>query len=178
MFSNHHDTTDAARTIENVTSRATVRGHGLRRAGNRSCKAVHLDAARLARLRAAMIAVDATFTLAETFRVLGDGTRVTILDALSKAELCVCDLAALVGLSQSAVSHQLRLLRNMRLVRARRAGRMVFYALDDHHIVQLFEQGLRHVEEAVSERQLARRPAEAEPGADRRTGAARRQSRS
>jgi ArsR family transcriptional regulator len=86
--------------------------------------------------------------LAETFRVLGDTTRVRILDALTRAELCVSDIATLLGLSESAVSHQLRLLRGMRLVRARRAGRLVFYALDDGHIVKLFEQGLEHVEES------------------------------
>ena len=85
--------------------------------------------------------------LAETFKVLGDTTRVRILDALSRSELCVCDLARLVGLTESAVSHQLRLLRGTRLVRARRNGRQVFYTLDDDHIVGLFAQGLDHVEE-------------------------------
>jgi ArsR family transcriptional regulator len=89
-------------------------------------------------------------SLAETFRALGDTTRVRILDALSRAELCVQDLADLLGLTQSAVSHQLRLLRAMRLVRTRRDGRLVFYALDDDHIVKLFEQGLEHVEERTS----------------------------
>ena len=85
--------------------------------------------------------------LAETFKVLGDVTRVRILDALSRAGLCVGDLAELLDVSESAVSHQLRLLRGMRLVRPRRDGRLVFYALDDHHIVGLFAQGLQHVEE-------------------------------
>ena len=85
--------------------------------------------------------------LAETFRALGDLTRVRMLDALARTELCVQDLAARLNLTESAVSHQLRLLRNMRLVRTRREGRMVFYALDDQHIVGLFEQGLEHVEE-------------------------------
>jgi len=85
--------------------------------------------------------------LADTFKVLGDVTRVRILDAVSRSELCVCDIARLVGLSESAVSHQLRLLRGTRLVRARRHGRQVFYTLDDQHIVGLFEQGLEHVEE-------------------------------
>jgi DNA-binding transcriptional ArsR family regulator len=88
-------------------------------------------------------------TLAETFRALGDPTRVRVLDALSRAELCVCDLATLLGLSESATSHQLRLLRSLRLVRTRRAGRMVFYALDDDHITRLFAQGLEHVEEGL-----------------------------
>ena len=72
-----------------------------------------------------------------------------ILDALSRAELCVCDLATLVGLSESATSHQLRLLRSLRLVRTRRSGRLIFYALDDDHITRLFAQGLEHVEEAM-----------------------------
>jgi ArsR family transcriptional regulator len=85
--------------------------------------------------------------LAETFKVLGDTTRVRILDALSRAEVPVCDLAKLLGLTQSAVSHQLRLLRSMRLVKSRRAGRHIYYVADDHHIVGLFEQGLQHVQE-------------------------------
>lgn len=85
--------------------------------------------------------------LAETFKVLGDVTRVRILDAISRTELCVGDIAELLGLSESAVSHQLRLLRGMRLVRPRRAGQMIFYALDDQHIVRLFDEGLEHVQE-------------------------------
>lgn len=85
--------------------------------------------------------------LAETFRVLGDPTRVRILDTLSSGELCVCDIAAQVGISESAVSHQLRLLRGMRLVRPRRAGRLVYYAIDDQHILELLTQALTHVQE-------------------------------
>lgn len=83
--------------------------------------------------------------LAETFRMLGDATRVRILDALSRGERCVQDIARTLSLNESAVSHQLRLLRGLRLVRARRAGRQMFYALDDDHIVRLFEQGMEHV---------------------------------
>lgn len=91
---------------------------------------------------------DATASaLAETFKVLGDTTRVRILDALSRDELCVHELAERVGISESAVSHQLRLLRGMRLVRPRRDGRLVYYTLDDQHIVGLFVQGLEHVQE-------------------------------
>jgi ArsR family transcriptional regulator len=85
--------------------------------------------------------------LADTFRVLGDPTRVRILDALSSGELCVYDIASLVGISESAVSHQLRLLRGMRLVRPRRAGRLVYYGVDDQHILELLAQALTHVEE-------------------------------
>src|SRR5499427_9462889 len=94
------------------------------------------------------VLTDASATaLAETFKVLGDTTRVRILDALSRAELCVHELAGRVGISESAVSHQLRLLRGMRLVRQRRDGRLVYYTLDDQHIVGLFAQGLEHVQE-------------------------------
>jgi DNA-binding transcriptional ArsR family regulator len=90
----------------------------------------------------------AVTALAETFRVLGDVTRVRILDAISRAELRVGEIATLLGLSESAVSHQLRLLRNMRLVRPRRDGKSIYYSLDDQHIVGLFEQGLEHVQES------------------------------
>ena len=90
--------------------------------------------------------------LAETFKVLGDPTRVRILDALSRSELCVHDLAGRVGMSESAVSHQLRLLRGQRVVRTRRDGRNIYYALDDQHIVGLFVQGLEHVEERAASR--------------------------
>ncbi len=116
-----------------------------------ACEVFVADAARVARVRASLIGVREVDRLAETFRALGDPTRVRILDALSQDELCVCDVATLIGLSESAVSHQLRLLRNLRLVRARRDGRMVFYSLDDHHIVTLFQQGLRHVDEGVAD---------------------------
>jgi ArsR family transcriptional regulator, lead/cadmium/zinc/bismuth-responsive transcriptional repressor len=95
-----------------------------------------------------LLSPHAVEALAETFRVLGDPTRVRILDTLSEGELCVCDIATFVGISESAVSHQLRMLRSMRLVRARRAGRQVFYAIDDQHILELLKQALTHVEEA------------------------------
>jgi len=112
-----------------------------------ACDVFHIDPARVAALRAALIGAPLVDGLAETFRALGDPTRVRMLDALSHGELCVCDLAQLIGLSQSATSHQLRLLRQLRIVRSRRAGRMVFYALDDRHVAALVRQGLRHVAE-------------------------------
>ena len=85
--------------------------------------------------------------LAEIFKALGDATRVRMLDALSRSEVCVCDLAEMLGLTESAVSHQLRFLRGLRLVRSRRDGRHIYYTLADQHIVKLFEQGLEHVRE-------------------------------
>jgi len=87
--------------------------------------------------------------LTEIFRVLGDPTRVRMLDVLSRAERCVGDIAAELHVSESAVSHQLRLLRGARIVKARRDGRMVFYSLDDRHVLELYRQGLRHVQEAA-----------------------------
>ena len=87
--------------------------------------------------------------VAETFRILGDPTRVRILDALGSRELCVGDLAKKVGISESAISHQLRLLRTMRLVRVRREGRQAYYAVDDHHILELLNQVRTHVQEGA-----------------------------
>jgi len=85
--------------------------------------------------------------IADVFSLLGDPTRVRLVDALTHGERCVGDLATLVGISESAVSHQLRLLRAARLVRARRAGRQAYYALDDHHVVGLIHDTRKHVEE-------------------------------
>ena len=85
--------------------------------------------------------------LADTFRILGDPTRVRILDALAGGALCVHEISDRIGLSESAVSHQLRLMRTMRIVRGRREGRCVYYTLDDQHVLDLFQQGLRHVTE-------------------------------
>jgi ArsR family transcriptional regulator len=83
--------------------------------------------------------------LAETFKALSDPTRVRMVSLLAEGELCVCDLAAALMMSQSAVSHQLRALRDLRLVRWRRQGRQIFYTLDDDHVVDLFRRGLDHV---------------------------------
>lgn len=84
--------------------------------------------------------------VAETFKILGDPTRVKILQTLSRRELCVCDLAAVLDMGQSAISHQLRLLRSARLVKYRKEGKMAWYSIDDDHITQLLDQGLRHIE--------------------------------
>ena len=118
-----------------------------------ACEVVHASAAQVAAIRAAMPAGETVVALAETFKALGDPTRLRLLAALSKAELCVCDLASLVGISESAASHQLRLLRALRIVRTRRDGRMVHYRLDDEHIARLLAQGLEHVDEAIARRE-------------------------
>lgn len=84
-------------------------------------------------------------SLSQIFKALGDPTRLRIIYALSKSSLCVCDIANLLGMSQSAISHQMRFLRNLRLVKFKREGRMVIYSLDDDHVLELFKQGLEHV---------------------------------
>jgi len=115
-------------------------------------------------VRAALPAALVLQDLAETFRVLGDPTRLRIVAALARDELCVCDLAVLLGVSRSVVSHSLRSLRQMRLVRYRKAGKIAYYALDDAHIASLVREGVHHVEERVGRVEAAgpaatRRPA-------------------
>ena len=87
------------------------------------------------------------YDLAELFKVFGDSTRVKILYALFEAELCVCDIAQVLGMSISAISHQLRVLKQARLVKYRREGKTVFYSLSDDHVRSIIDQGIGHVEE-------------------------------
>ena len=87
------------------------------------------------------------YDLAELFKVFGDSTRIKILYALFEAELCVCDISKLLGLTQSAVSHQLRVLKNSRLVKFRRDGKTVFYSLADDHVRKIIAQGMEHINE-------------------------------
>ncbi len=96
--------------------------------------------------KAEMLVDDDARQIAETFKILGDPTRIKILHALSRRELCVCDIAAIVAMGQSAVSHQLRLLRGARLVKYRKEGKMVWYSLDDSHISLLLAQGIEHIQ--------------------------------
>lgn len=90
---------------------------------------------------------DTLITLSDLFKVLGDMTRVKILSALLKNELCVCDLSEIIGMGQSAVSHQLRVLRASKIVKYRREGKSIFYSIDDDHIRMLFEIALSHINE-------------------------------
>ena len=114
-----------------------------------ACEVNVVDARKVTSVRRKMHSPDAVQLLAETFRVLGDATRVKIVFALSKEELCVCDLATIVGASQSAVSHSLRALRQMELVRYRKQGKIAYYSLDDDHIGRLIDEGFDHVRELV-----------------------------
>ena len=107
--------------------------------------AVHEDI--LAKVRREMPDEDTLYNLTELFHVFGDSTRMRILYVLFASEMCVCDIATLLGLTQSAVSHQLRLLKGMRLVKSRREGKTVFYALADDHVKYINNQSLELVRE-------------------------------
>jgi DNA-binding transcriptional ArsR family regulator len=111
------------------------------------CEVPLVDPDRVRRVTASLTDERTASELADTFAALADATRLRIIEALSLEEMCVCDLSAALRLSQSATSHQLRILRNLRLVKHRRAGRLVYYSLDDDHIRGLFAQGLDHVRE-------------------------------
>ncbi len=107
---------------------------------------VHEDRVRSA--RKALGDDQTTFELSETFRVLSDPTRLKIVLALAREELCVCDIATLLGMTDSAISHQLRLLKNLRVVKYRKGGKMAYYSLDDEHIEDLLRFATRHVAES------------------------------
>ena len=101
----------------------------------------------IAKVRELIPDEDTLYNLTELFRVFGDSTRIRILYVLFEAEMCVCDIAQLLGLTQSAISHQLRALKNARLVKSRREGKTVFYSLADDHVKTIIDQGLEHVME-------------------------------
>ena len=114
-----------------------------------TCEFEFIDERKVKRVRRQMKSNEAVRRLAETFKLLGDPTRVKIAFAVSQEELCVCDLANLLGASQSAVSHSLRSLRQMKLVRFRKEGKTTYYALDDDHIADLLNVAFSHVEESM-----------------------------
>ncbi len=104
-------------------------------------------AATVERVKAAMPDDDLLTDIAELFKVFGDSTRTRILAALSESEMCVCCISAILDMSVSAVSHQLRILRQSKLVKTRREGKEIYYSLDDAHIGEIFETALEHVKE-------------------------------
>lgn len=120
-----------------------------------SCDVPCLHPEVVAAAQASLLADHDASDLAAIFSVLADPTRVRIVHALSEHELCVCDLANTLRLRQSTVSHQLRLLRTLRVVRFRKEGRVAYYTLDDGHIATLLAQGLDHVREATHAAQSA-----------------------
>ena len=111
------------------------------------CDFLHTHEDIVKQVRSQMPGEDTLYDLAELFRIFGDSTRIRILYVLFEAEMCVCDIAALLGMTQSAISHQLRALKIASLVKARREGKTVFYALADDHVKTIINQGLDHVQE-------------------------------
>ncbi|PKM81309.1 MAG: transcriptional regulator [Firmicutes bacterium HGW-Firmicutes-14] len=109
------------------------------------CDVVCINHEAVSRVMDIMLDENTARDMADTFKILGDPNRVKIVHCLSSEELCVCDIAQVLGMSTSAVSHQLRALRDRRLVKFRRDGKIVYYSLDDDHIVSLFNQCRSHV---------------------------------
>lgn len=109
------------------------------------CCVIHEDTVNKVRER--MPLEENLYDLAELFKVFGDSTRIRILCALVESEMCVCDIAVLLNMTQSAISHQLRVLKQSRMVRHRKDGKIVFYSLEDEHIKQIFDLGLIHINE-------------------------------
>lgn len=105
------------------------------------------DPAMLAKVRDGLPDDEILYDLAELYRVFGDSTRIKILYALFESELCVGDIAQVLGVSQSAVSHQLRILKTAKLVKFRRDGKTIYYSLDDDHVRSIIALGMEHVEE-------------------------------
>ena len=109
------------------------------------CEVIHEEAVRA--VRAAMSDKEEYLQLAELFKMFADGTRVQILHALEQREMCVCDLAVLLGVTKSAVSHQLKALRMANLVKFRREGQIVYYSLADDHVKAIMDKGFEHLRE-------------------------------
>lgn len=110
-----------------------------------NCEVLHNDL--ITKVKKSMPEEVDLYDLAELFKVFGDSTRIKIISALLESELCVCDIADLLNMTQSAISHQLRVLKQAKLVKNRREGKVVFYSLDDDHVLQIFRQGYEHVKE-------------------------------
>ncbi len=109
------------------------------------CDVIHEETVNLVRNK--MPREETLYDLAELFKIFGDTTRIKILWALNEAEMCVCDISNLLNMTQSAISHQLRVLKHAHLVKNRREGKIVYYSLDDEHVKQIFDQGLIHINE-------------------------------
>ncbi len=115
--------------------------------GDECCAYMHVHEEVVKQVKAEMPCEETLYDLAELYKVFGDSTRIKILYVLFAAEMCVCDIARLLGMSLSAISHQLRILKQARLVRARRDGKTVFYALADDHVRDIIGKGLEHIDE-------------------------------
>ncbi len=120
---------------------------GLIRPEVETCGFLHVHEDAVARVRALLPREDTLTRLSDLFKVFGDGTRIRILYVLFEEEVCVCDIALLLGMTQSAVSHQLRILKQARLIKSRRVGKTVFYSLADSHVSTLRSNATEHISE-------------------------------
>ena len=111
------------------------------------CEFIHAHDEIVEKVQKEMPSEDTLYDLTELFRIFGDSTRIRILYVLFEAEMCVCDIAQLLNMTQSAISHQLRILKQSRLVKSRRDGKAVFYSLADSHVRSIINQGIEHIEE-------------------------------
>lgn len=109
------------------------------------CNVIHDDVIK--KVRNTMPSDELIFDVAELFKVFGDSTRMKIICALLEEELCVCDIATITNTTQSAISHQLRVLKQAKLVKYRKEGKVVYYSLDDNHVREIFMKGREHIEE-------------------------------
>ncbi|MBQ3552923.1 MAG: helix-turn-helix transcriptional regulator [Clostridia bacterium] len=112
-----------------------------------SCDFMHVHEDLVEKVRKCLPKEEKLYDLAELYKVFGDTTRIKILYVLFASEMCVCDIAKLLNMSASAISHQLRVLKQSRLVKYRREGKTVFYSLDDDHVRTMIDQGMEHIEE-------------------------------
>ena len=112
-----------------------------------SCEYIHVHEDIVKRVKAEMPDEETLYDLADLFRIFADSTRIKILYVLYASEMCVCDIAQLLGMTQSAISHQLRALKQSKLVKYRREGKTVFYSLADDNVVTILAQGMEHIEE-------------------------------
>ena len=111
------------------------------------CQFMHVHEEIVVKVNSAMPQEEALFELAELFKIFGDSTRIRILYVLFESEMCVCDIAQLLGMTQSAISHQLQVLKKSKLVKYRRQGTTVFYSLADAHVRTIIGQGMEHIAE-------------------------------
>ena len=138
-----------------MNSRSSIKQDAIERGDNMAkrhnpiercdCDVIHEDIVN--EVKGKMPEEESLYDLAELFKVFGDSTRIKILWALDEAEMCVCDIAVLLNMTQSAISHQLRVLKQANLVKNRKEGKVVYYSLDDEHVKNIFDQGLIHINE-------------------------------
>lgn len=128
-----------------MKKRGAIMENNERKIENCNVNIIHEDI--VVRVKDKLPAEETLYDLAELFKVFGDTTRIKIICALFESEMCVCDLSCLLNMTQSAISHQLRVLKSARLVKFRRKGKVVYYSLDDEHIKHIYDAGLNHISE-------------------------------